>query len=364
MTHQRPLVPEDLRRDPDALARAAATSIIRAAICISRGELEKPARAVEIARTRLRRRPRARFRDARRRIADERRQCAGADADRAKFSRRLAARQRWRRLALTRDRAFIRRQRLDRAPGIALPTAGFVAEGAAIPVAAAVSAGPTLSPHKIAVITTLTGELLRSSNAEMLARQVLAEACGPALDSILFSAAAATPDHPAGLLNGIAALTPSASTEKAAALVDDLQALATAIAPVAGNADIVIVAAPAQAVALALRVPAQLAWPILSSASLAAGVVIAIAASAVVSAIEGPPQIDASQHAELHRDTSPGEIVTAAGTIAQPIGSIFQTDQVALRLRWPSPGACARRPGSRGCRALVGRRCYGQKIER
>ena len=326
-----------LRPDPDALARAAATSIVRAAICISRGELEKPARPAEIAR---------------RDYADDR---GGLDfVLKAAVSPTSVANA----PALTQiGQAFLDVLRpvsagadlLSRGiglsfdgnasiavPGLSLPTAGFVAEGAPIPVVTApVSAGPTLNPFKLAVITTLTGELLRSSNAEVLVRQVLAEATGPALDSALFSAAAATADHPAGLLAGIAALTPSAAGEKWQNLVDDLQALATAIAPVAGNGDIAIICAPAQAIALRLRVPSELSWPILTSASLAAGVVIAIAASAVVSAIDGPPQIDASQHAELHRDTTPAEITTAAGTIAYPVGSLFQTDAVGLRLRWP-----------------------------
>src|SRR5262245_44775845 len=58
-------------------------------------------------------------------------------------------------------------------PGIAVPTADFVAEGAPIPVVAApTSAGATLTPHKIAVITLLTGEMMRSSNAETLVRAV------------------------------------------------------------------------------------------------------------------------------------------------------------------------------------------------
>ena len=325
-----------LRPDPDALSRAAATSIIRAAICIARGELEKPACPSEIARrdyaddrglnfvmraaqtpTSLANAPALAtisqsFLDILRPVS------AGAD---------LLARG----IGLSFDGAAS-----IAIPGLSLPTAGFVGEGAPIPVVQAPTApGPTLSPFKLATITTLSGELLRSSNAEVLVRQALAESVGPALDSILLSAAAATPDHPAGLLNGIAALTPAAPGEKAQAVVDDLAALATAVAPVAGNSDVVLVAAPAQAIAIQLRVPAELAWPILSSASLAAGVVIAVAANAVVSAIDGPPQIDASQHAELHRDTSPGEIVTAAGTIAQPIGSLFQTDEVGLRLRWP-----------------------------
>lgn len=221
-------------------------------------------------------------------------------------------------------------------PGIAVPTADFVGEGLPIPVVIApTSAGPTLSPHKLAVITTLTGEMLRSPNVETMVRQVLIESTGPAIDKVLFSANAVATDRPAGLLNGIAALTPAAAGEKAQAIVDDLQTLALAIAPVAGNGNIALVASPDAAVALTLRLPQHVEWPVLTSASLAAKTVIMVAAHAIVSAVEGAPVIEASQESELHRETNPQPIVNDTGTVAVPVGSIFQTDQVALRLKWP-----------------------------
>lgn len=221
-------------------------------------------------------------------------------------------------------------------PNIAIPTADFVGEAQPIPaVTAPTSVGPTLTPHKIAAITALTGEIMRSSNAETMVRQVLMESTGPAIDKVLFSTNAAGTDRPPGLLNGIAALTPAAAGEKAQTIVDDLQALATAVAAVAGNGEIAIVAAPAQAVALQLRMPAELTWPVLTSASLAVGTVVAVATNAVVSAVEGSPQIDASRDASVHWDTGPDEIVDIGGVYARPVASSFQTEAVALRLRWP-----------------------------
>jgi hypothetical protein len=222
------------------------------------------------------------------------------------------------------------------APAISIPVADFVAELAPIPVVQAVtSAGPTLTPHKLAVITSLTGEMIRNSNAETLVRQVLIEATGPAIDKVLFSANAAATDRPAGLLNGIAALTPAAAGEKAQVIVDDLQTLALALAPIAGNGNIALVASPDAAVALRLRLPQTVEWPVLTSSSLATKTVIMIATNAVVSAVEGTPQIDASQEASLHRDTAPSDIVSSGGVVATPVGTLYQTDSVALRLRWP-----------------------------
>jgi Phage capsid family len=214
-------------------------------------------------------------------------------------------------------------------PGIALPTAGFVAEGAPIPVVQATTTGPTLNPHKLAAISVLTSEILRSSNAETLVKQALVEACGPALDAQLFSANAATADAPAGLLNSIAPLTPAAAGEKQGAVVDDLQVLIRTVAPVAGNSDIVIVAAPAQAVAIALRIPREVPYGLLTSTTVPDRTVIAVAANSLVSAVEGVPQVDAATSPELHMETAPGAIGTS-GVVA----SIYQSDKVALRLRW------------------------------
>ena len=223
-----------------------------------------------------------------------------------------------------------------RVPGITIPTADFVGEGTPIPAPLiTTSSGPTLTPFKIAALSSLTNEMMRSPNAEDMVRQVLVEACGPALDKVIFSTNAAASDRPAGLRFGIAGLTPAAGTSgKDQIIVDDLQALATALAPVAGNSNIVIVASPDAAVALQMRVFRE-EWPILVSAQLPARTVIMIAVNAIVSAVEGAPQIDASSQASFVPDTVPQEIVTSAGTPATSVGSLYQADEVALRLRWP-----------------------------
>jgi HK97 family phage major capsid protein len=222
-------------------------------------------------------------------------------------------------------------------PSIAIPTASFVAEGAPIPVRQApTSPGPTLSPHKLATITALTGEMIRSVNAETLVRQVLVESTGPALDAAVFSVSAATASQPAGLLNGITPLTPAAAGQsKSEILVDDLQKIATALGPVSGNGGIVLIGSPDTAAALKMRLPSNVEWPVLTTNSLAAKTVVGVAAAAVVSAIQGVPVIDASTESEIHYSDTPGEIVDVGGVRAAPVGSLFQTDNVGLRLKWP-----------------------------
>jgi hypothetical protein len=219
-------------------------------------------------------------------------------------------------------------------PNIAVPTSDFVSESAPIPVVqATTSPGPTLVPHKLSVIATVTGEMIRSGNSQALVTDVLIQSTGPAIDRVLLSANAAAADRPAGLLNGITGLTPSVSTgqTKGEILVNDLQALATAVAPVASNGGITLVASPDAAVALVLRLPRAVDWPVLTSASLAARTVIAVAANAVVSAVDGTPEITASQEAEIQSDTAP----VTDGSLGTPRYSMFQKDAVALRLRWP-----------------------------
>jgi hypothetical protein len=223
-------------------------------------------------------------------------------------------------------------------PTLTLPLADFVGQGKPIPVVQGTSAGGvTLEPHKLATIVALTGEMMRNSNAEAIVRAVLLDNVGPSLDAAMFSAAAAVPDvRPPGLLNGIAALTPTAAgPNQAELMVRDLAKLATAVAPVAGNSDVVLVAAPAQAVALRIYTwMGGMPFPVMLSANLPAGRVIAVAARALVSAVDAP-QIDASREAAVHMASPASELVDIGGVMATPIKSMIQTDSVALRLRMP-----------------------------
>jgi hypothetical protein len=220
-------------------------------------------------------------------------------------------------------------------PGIAPPTIGFVGEMMPIPAyTEPTSTGPTLQPYKLAALVGLSNELMAMSGAEGLIRQALLESVGPALDTVLLGTAAATSAQPAGLRSGIAGLTPAAAGEKSQACVDDLQTLAAAIAPVAGNSNIAIVASVDAAVALRFRLVRE-EWPILVSSALAARTVIMVALAALVSSVSGPPQIEASSQAAYVPDTVPTDVVSSPGVVASSFTSVFQTDKTALKLRWP-----------------------------
>jgi Phage capsid family len=218
-------------------------------------------------------------------------------------------------------------------PLIAQGSAAFVGEAKPIPVVQfTTSAGVTLTPFKLASITTLTREMMDSSNAEAIIRQALSESVANGLDAALFSANAGTADQPPGLLNGVAALTPSSSTDKTTAMVDDLTAIVHAVARIAGAGPVVLVAAPEQAASLALRYLKQLDYALLPSAALPAGTVIAIATNALASAFGGVPQIEANRETEIVINDVPGEVVTVGGMSGAPIASMFHTDRVALKI--------------------------------
>jgi hypothetical protein len=224
-------------------------------------------------------------------------------------------------------------------PSLSMPAIDFVGEGMPIPaVAGTSSAGPTLSPHKIGVITSLTREMLESGEAEALVRMALIDASSPAVDKVLLSTSAAASDRPAGILNGVTGLTPSTGTGQAA-LIGDLRQLATAVAPVAGNGAITLVGSPDVTAALRLWLPRPPEWPVLTSSSLAAKTVVAVAANALVSAVEGVPNITARREAEFQSDTAPA----SDGSLGTPRYSMFQKDSVALKLTW-SISWCLRTP--------------------
>lgn len=242
--------------------------------------------------------------------------------------------------------------RFDGAASISLPVisptpANFVGQAKPIPVAQFVtSAGVKLEPHKLAIITLLTQEMITSSGAEAIMRDALSQAAALALDGALFSSFAGSPDQPPGLLAGATPLTPSSASVLSDAMLADLSALAGTVARVAGGGGVVFIAAPEQAVAISIGAP-MFQYPVLSTAALPKGTVAAVAASALVSASEPLPMIDASREATVHRDSAPSEIVTSSGVISAPTMSVYQTDAVAVRLRLPlawavrAPGAIA-----------------------
>lgn len=217
------------------------------------------------------------------------------------------------------------------APGFiaSAANAGFVAEGAAIPVRQLAGPAVLLLPHKIAAIAVLTREMVESSNAEQLIGDAMIGSAGAALDAVLFDSTAANAARPAGLRSGIAALTASSNSSSFEAVHEDIVALVNAVAPVAGNAPVAIISSLGRAAIAGVRLGETDRIIFLSSTAVG-GDIIAVAPGALVAALSPEPQIESSKSATLVMDTAPG----AAGTMG-PERSVFQTDSLALKLRWP-----------------------------
>jgi Phage capsid family len=211
---------------------------------------------------------------------------------------------------------------------------GWVDEAMPIPVRQLnVLGGPMLEPTKLAVLTALTSEMLAGSNAEAMVRDALTRSAALALDTALLDANAATTARPAGLRYGIAASSASVLTDPTEAMLHDVATLAGAVAPVAGNAPITLVANPVRAMMLRLRAPRELPVAVLASSAIAAGDLLAIAPAALVSAV-GNVQVEANRDATVHM-FDPAAAIAVPGSpnvISAPVRSMWQSDTVSLRL--------------------------------
>ena len=164
----------------------------------------------------------------------------------------------------------------------------FVLQGNPIPVRQlAIANGAQLTPKKMAAAFAATRcELVEHStpNAEQLLRQLMSATVSAGLDNVLLDATAASATRPAGLRNGVAAITASVGGGDQA-MMSDLSKLVAAVSGV-GGMDIAFVANPGEAGKLALRSGSEFKFPVFASSALAAGVVMAVALPALVSAID------------------------------------------------------------------------------
>jgi hypothetical protein len=210
--------------------------------------------------------------------------------------------------------------------------ASFVVESEPIPVRQAIVGSISLVPKKLATISTFSGEMARHSDIEKIVRDVITTNVGAALDSAVFGAAAATTAAPAGIRNGIAALT-ATTGGTVDAMRKDAGQLVAAIAAIA-NGQIVLVGSPDAVVKLQLNANPALPYPVFSSGGLAAGTLMAVATNALAVAVNPVPSIEASTEALIHyEDASPAQIGTVGSpaTIAAPARSLYQTDTIGLK---------------------------------
>jgi hypothetical protein len=210
---------------------------------------------------------------------------------------------------------------------------GFVAEGQPIPVRQLQAAPAQLLPHKLASIGVLTREMMESSNAEQLIGNTLIQSAGLALDAVLFDSVTGNAVRPSGLRNGISALTPSSATDAHGAFLEDMATLMGATSAVGGPGPYALITSPGRAAALSIAFIREIANLVVLASPAVGNDIIVVALPALVSAGDNP-EIETSTASTLHMNDAPLVLVNG-GSPASPQRSMFQTESVALKMRWP-----------------------------
>jgi hypothetical protein len=217
-------------------------------------------------------------------------------------------------------------------PGFTASAAGasFVAEGDPIPVRQYSSSAKPLTPYKVAAIGVLSREMIESSNAEALIADVIVRSSGLAIDAQFFSANASSAAAPAGIRNGISASTPSANADPFGAFFEDMATLLNAVGVVGGKGPFFLVGNAGRVASASARYRDEASIiPIISSAM--GGDVMAIAPQAIAAVVAATPDIETVSAGTLLMDTVPTGTFGATG----PERSLFQTDSLAIKVRWP-----------------------------
>jgi HK97 family phage prohead protease/HK97 family phage major capsid protein len=239
----------------------------------------------------------------------------------------------------------------SRTPSLA---GSFVGEGMPIPVRQGAFTSQTLTPKKMAVISTWTREMGDHSvpAIEGLIRQAIQDDTSVAIDSVLIDANAATVIRPAGLLNGVGATPPTAGGG-IAGLVGDITALIGSISTatygnvrnlawLANQTDMLRASLLTAANTGIFPFKAEIAAgtlngiPIIDSATVPTKTLILVDAADFVVVGGEAPRMEMSDQATLHmEDTTPLDLVASPSTVAAPQRSLFQTDSLALRMVMP-----------------------------
>jgi len=235
----------------------------------------------------------------------------------------------------------------------------FVGEAQPIPVRRMGFTTISLYPHKVGVITRYSREIAAYSNPSLegLVRDAIIRKTGLMLDTLLIDNVAgggSGSTRPAGLINGVAALTATTGGGYAA-ILGDLKLLTAPFYNVNAGERLVMLINPAQALGLMMTPgPGNTGFnwteqftnrlTIIESTVVPAGTVYMIDAADFVS-VMGTPEFMVSEEATLHIEDTAPQNISATGTpnvVAAPVESMYQTNQLALRLILPTTWAMRR----------------------
>ena len=222
----------------------------------------------------------------------------------------------------------------------AAANAAFVKQGDPIQVRQLAITNPTpqLTPRKLAAIAVFSREIFEHSipSIESVVGTVLRESVQLKLDATMLDATAGDETRPAGLRNRIGASATSANANLGEAMLEDIDTVVAVVAAVAGNSQIILVASPSRARRMKLRLASVIdpGFTIMGSAAVGANDLIAIASNGLASAADPTPRVTTSTQASVVLDdaTPPGQLVVGASTASGPARSMWQADNVGLRV--------------------------------
>ncbi len=163
---------------------------------------------------------------------------------------------------------------------------------------------------------------------------MLKRSAAAALDVALFGSSAATTAAPAGLRNGVTALTASAASDPLEAFYEDIVTLVNAVSAVGGNGPFLMIVSPGRKAGMMMRFLLQAGNIGVLGSTAVGNDLLCIAPYALVAALSPQAEIESARAGELHMSDTPLPIVNS-GVSAAPAKSLFQTDSIALKMRWP-----------------------------
>lgn len=223
----------------------------------------------------------------------------------------------------------------------------FVAEGAAIPVRQGAFTSVSLTPRKMAVISTFTRQIMEHSTPaiEQQIRTMMQDDTAVALDTVLLDNVAGSTLRPPGLRNGVSA-TGATAGGGFNALVGDIKNLVGVLASANSLRSPVWIMNPVDVLSLTLTqnaggdFPFQIeanggrlqGYPIIQSTTMPAKMVLLLDAADFFSATGDEPQFSVSDQATLHMEDTAPQAIGVSGSATNPIRSLWQTDSIAVRM--------------------------------
>jgi HK97 family phage major capsid protein len=229
----------------------------------------------------------------------------------------------------------------------------FVGVGLPIPVKQGQFLPITLTPKKMAVITTVTRELTLHSvpTIESVLKAAILDDTSVALDVVLLDTNAATAVRPAGL-RSVTKITASVTTTIVGFIADlkamisafitgtrgnfrnpvwimnPVDVLAAQLLPTTGGADYFFQTQLSQGMLLGI--------PIIQSTNVTADTMILTDGADFVVSTGDTPEFEIADQMALHmEDTAPAGITGPGAVFASPVRSMWQTDSIAIKMHLP-----------------------------